>query len=83
MDRLKERKTNLTGDEVDKVIELCFRAMEELENPLDQCRAAVILSGIVQKGLGSRTKEFLDEHAELPERVHEILGSSILRMETF
>jgi len=83
MDRLKERGANLTGEKVDEVIELCFQAIEEVKDPLDQCRAALRLSGIVQKGLGNRTQEFLDEHSDLPERVYEILGSSILRMEGF
>jgi hypothetical protein len=35
MDRLKERGANLTGDQVDEVIELCFQAIEEVKDPLD------------------------------------------------
>jgi len=79
INRLKEREVLTDGE----VIDLCFRAMKELTDPKEQSRAALILSGMVQKGLGSKTQEFLEEHSDLPRRVHEILISSVLRMEGF
>ena len=81
MKQLKEREEK--GLTADQVVDLCFQAMVVVEDPVEQSRAAVILSGIVQKGLGDRTKEFLSQHPDLPERVHQILGSSIMRMEGF
>lgn len=66
-----------------EIIELCFDIVENHQNDIEKCRAAVVLSGIVKPGLGKRTGEFLDKHPDLPERVHEVLKSAIMRMECF
>lgn len=81
MQQLKDREK--IGLSTDQTIDLCFSAIKEIDNEVEQCGAAVILPGMVQKGLGTRTKEFLDGRPDLPERVHEILRASILRMETY
>ena len=71
---------NLSRDEV---IELCFTVIKQHSDIVEQSRAAMILSGIVKKGLGKRTKQFLQENPKLPERVYEVLNTSIMRMECF
>ena len=81
MQQLRDREK--IGLSADQIIDLCFSAIEEIDNKVEQSRAAVILSGIVQEGLGIRTQELLDERPDLPERVHQILRASILRMEGF
>lgn len=65
------------------VIELCFEIMSEHPDKIEQSRAAVVLSGIVKKGLGKRTLDFLKANPHLPARVHQVLRNSIMRMETF
>ena len=67
----------------DEVVELCFTVIEQHPDMVEQCRAAVILSGIVKRGLGKRTQQFLKDNPELPDRVHEILSAAIMRMECF
>jgi len=67
----------------DEIVELCFAVVEQHPDAMEQCRAAVILSGIVKKGLGKRTQQFLKDNPELPDRVHEILRAAIMRMECF
>jgi hypothetical protein len=57
--------------------------MTEHQNDIEKCRAAVILSGMVKKGLGKRTEEFLAKNKSLPMRVHEVLTSAIMRMESY
>ena len=81
MQQLKDREKD--GLSTDQIIDLCFRAIEEIDNKDEQSRVALILSGIVQKGLSTRTEKLLDERPDLPERVHQLLRSSILRMEGF
>lgn len=79
--RLWERRNLGLSD--DEIIELCFDIVENHPDDVEKCRAAVVLSGIIQKGLGQRISNFLDKHPDLPERVHELLGSAIMRMECF
>lgn len=79
--RLWERRE--LGLPEDEIIELCFDIVENHPSDIEKCRAVVVLSGIIKKGLGKRTKEFLDKHPDLPERAHELLRSAIMRMEGF
>ena len=80
-ERLKKRKEyDLSFDEV---IELCFAVIEQHTDKIEQSRAAVILSGIVKKGLGKRTLRFLKKNPKLPGRVHELLNAAFMRMECF
>ena len=76
----KREDDNLSQDEI---IELCFTVIKQHSDIVEQSRAAVILSGIVKKGLGKRTQQFLQENPKLPERVYEVLSTSIMRMECF
>lgn len=79
--RLKDREQlSLTPNQIE---DLCFMAMETEKSPIEQIRAAVILSGIIRKGLGQRTKVFLEQHPDLPPRAQEILNNSLLRMAGF
>lgn len=80
-EKLQQRQTLGLSD--DEVIKLCFDVIAEHPSEIEKCRAAVVLSGIIQKGLGKRTREFLDNHPYLPPRVHEVLRSAIMRMECF
>lgn len=66
-----------------EIIDLCFRVMREHDSVVEKCRSAVILSAIVKPGLGKRTQQFLKNNPNLPERVNEILSSSMMRMESF
>ena len=99
MATLAEMDTTLRGisdDKQDEKIELCFEIMELFCNIQEKartigdlkicCRAAVVLSGIVKKGLGGRTQVFLQQHEKekpLPDRAEEILRNAILRMESY
>ncbi len=76
----KRIENNLTTD---VIIDLCFAGIKEHADIIEQSRIAIILSGIVQKGLGKKTWQFLKDNQELPKRVHEILRSAIMRMECF
>jgi len=81
VERLKKRNEyNLSFDEV---IELCFAVIEQHTDKIEQSRAAVILSGIVKKGLGKRTLQFLEKNQKLPGRVRELLSAAIMRMECY
>lgn len=80
-EKLKKRVND--GLSQDEVIELCFAVIQQPADVIEQSRAAVILSGIVKPGLGDRTGQFLQENPTLPERVQEILGAAIMRMEGF
>ena len=79
--KLQERNINNLSQ--DEVIELCFVVIRKHPKVIEQCRAAVILSGIIKSGLGKKTKKFLEENPKLPSRVHEILRAAVLRMESF
>lgn len=81
MAELQRRKKNFIFD--DETIELCFKIIKDHPNVTEKARAAVILSGIVKKGLGKKTKEFLNEKKDLDPRVRQILSNSIMRMEGF
>jgi len=81
MGELIRRKESSCFDE--ETINLCFQVMISHPNKIEKCRAATILSGIVEKGLGKRTQKFLGDNPFLPERVKEVLNSAILRMEGF
>jgi hypothetical protein len=81
MKELNQRNRERLFD--DRTINLAFDVIKEHPNPTEQCRAAVILSGIVKKGLGRRTKKFLDDNHQLPARAAQILRSSIMRMEGY
>ncbi|MFH1858904.1 MAG: hypothetical protein ABIJ80_01410 [Patescibacteria group bacterium] len=81
VEKLRGRVENDLSE--DEIIELCFTVMQKHNNVVEQSRAAVILSGVVKKGLGKRVLQFLQENPELPRRVHEILNASITRMECF
>lgn len=79
--RLKNRiEDNLSEDEI---IKLCFSIIKNHNSVIEQSRGAVILSGISKKGLGARTKKFLEDNPNLPNRVQEVLYSAILRMECY
>jgi len=78
-EKLKKRMG--CGLPTDEVIELCFSVMQQHPEKIEQCRAAVILSGIVKSGLGKRTQDFLDQNKKLPKRAQEILRANIMRME--
>lgn len=82
VEQLKKSDTrhDLTENEI---IELCFTTIQKHNNIIEQSRAAVILSGYVKSGLGKRTRKFLQENPNIPERVREILSSSIMRMEGY
>lgn len=80
-EKLKKRmECHLSTDEI---IELSFAVIQQHPERIEQCRAAVILSGIVQKGLGKRTLKFLAENPKLPKRAREILNAGIMRMECY
>jgi hypothetical protein len=81
MNELVLRKSQARFDR--ETEDLCFEIISEHPDAVERCRAAVILSGFVRRGLGSRTREFLQTHPNLPIRVRELLSSSILRMEGF
>lgn len=72
-----------TGLPENQVINLCFDILDYHPDDIEKCRAAVILSGVIQKGFGKRLRIFLEANPELPERVHEILNANIRRMEAF
>ena len=72
-----------SGLETEEIIDFCFSVMRESDDKKDQSFAAVVLAGIVKKGLGKRTEEFLNQNPELPIRAWQVLKSAILRMETF
>lgn len=81
IEKIRKRvELNLSEDEV---IELCFIVIQKHNNVIEQSRAAVILSGIVKKGLGKRTLKFLKKNSNLPNRIHEVLNANIMRMECF
>jgi hypothetical protein len=64
-----------------ETIELAFEIIEHHPNDVEKCRAAVVLTSIVQKGLGTRASKFSKDHPELPGRVHELISSNFMRME--
>ena len=81
VERLQKRNEyNLSFDEV---IKLCFAVIKQHTDVIEQSRAAVILSGIVKKGLGKRTLRFLKKNPKLPGRVHELLNAAFMRMECY
>ncbi len=79
--KLQERNINNLSQ--DEVIELCFVVIQKHPKVIEQCRVAVILSGIIKSGLGKKTQKFLKENPKLPSRVNEILSAAVLRMESF
>jgi len=81
VEKLGDRENN--GLSQDEIIELCFTVIKQHQDVIEQSRAAVILSGIVKKGLGKRTQQFLQENPKLPEDVQNILSNAIIRMECF
>ena len=66
-----------------QIIELCFDVMTGHRKIEEKCRAAVILSGIIQKDLPQRVLGFLEAHPDMPARVHEVLRGNIQRMGGF
>lgn len=74
------RYRGISGLSQKEVIELCFAVMKQHSEIEEQCRAAVILSGIIAPGLGDRALAFLDEHPQMPDRVHDLLNGNFLRM---
>lgn len=67
-----------------QTIDLCFEILEKEARIIEQCRIAVILSGMIMKGLGKRTQDFLKANEKrLCDRAKEILHSSLMRMEGF
>lgn len=67
-----------------QTIDLCFEILEKEDRIIEQCRTAVILSGMIMKGLGKRTQNFLKANEkQLCERAKEILHSSLMRSEGF
>lgn len=78
---LRLRQEN--GLSTEDVISLCFDVIEYHQDDIEKCRAAVILSGVIYKGLGTRVQKFLSSRPELPARVHEVLEANVMRMECF
>lgn len=67
-----------------QTIDLCFEILEKEYAVVAQCRVALILSGMIMKGLGKRTQNFLKANEKrLCDRAKEILHSSLMRMEGF
>lgn len=81
MAELKRRKEEQIFD--DTTVDLAFEIIKDHPDDKEKCRAAVILSGIVERGLGARTKKFLEDNRSLPDRVQQLLGSAIMRMEGY
>jgi predicted oxidoreductase len=86
------RKLPKDQEYTDKKITLSFEGMElycavkkhSQKDIQDCCYLAVVLSVLVKKGLGGQTNDFLQKFSDkLPDRVKTLLGSSILRMESF
>lgn len=88
------RKIHKKNEQTDlnKKIDLCFENMElysniapkyrTKENEKDCCYAAVILSGVIQKGLSKRVVDFLSNH-NIPLRAEQLLRANLRRMECF
>jgi len=80
-----------TKEDIEKRIEITFKIMKlyartQKRTKSDEAvciNAALALSVIVQKGLGAKTRKFLETYNGLPDRVYTILQSSILRMEGY
>lgn len=72
------------GDFGPQTIDLCFEILEKEARIAEQCRIAIILSGMIKKGLGKRTQKFLKANEKrLFGRAKEVLHSSLMRMEGF
>ncbi len=78
----KLQNTPQDKETLDQRIELAFEALtlycnlknKSLVDTTECCRASVILSGFIKKGLGVRVKKFLDEKSEnLPTRAVQVL----------
>lgn len=74
------KRLNDEGNWNQYFIGLCFDVIRDHPDDLQKCWAAVLLSKIVNRDLAVRTRQFLEQHQSLPERVHEVLEASILRM---
>jgi len=92
--RTLHSKNESSGEDMQKKIDLCFELLDLYcaiqknkrtnANRKDCCYAALILSGVIQKGLGGRVVEFLKYNEEkLPESAVQILRANVLRMESF
>ena len=86
------RKLGAEQEHTQNKIEISFELLNlyrTLKKPTktdikDCCYTAVVLSGVVQKGLGGKVKDFLaDFEHTLPPRAVEVLRSNIMRMEGF
>lgn len=81
VEMLRERSSN--GLSQDKVIELCFAVIKQHPSIIERNRAAVILSGIIEPELATKTREFLRKNPLLPGSVKYLLDSAIMRMAGF
>ena len=94
-DRIRILHSNKNAEEkvIKEKIEICFELLEsycairgrKLNTEMKSCcYAALILSGVVQKGLGGRTRDFVAKNgSKLHIQAQKLLPANILRMESY
>lgn len=73
----------LKGERENIFIENCFLLLDKHPSIDGQCRAALMLSRMIKRGLGERTLQFLEDHPALPLRAQQVLVASTMRMDGF